>query len=87
MMRGLFGTFERICGALVGVALAAWPAVLAAAEGGRTLERPEDALPVALLTGAAVLGVFAVAAIGFLYRRRRGLDWEFQRPDAPQDHH
>lgn len=87
-MRGsIGGAVRRVCAAAAGLALAAWPAALWAAEGGRTLERPEDALPVALLTAAAVLGVFAVATIGYLYRRRRALDWDFQRPEPPRDEH
>lgn len=34
-----------------------------------------------------VIALFGVGAIGYLYRRERGLDWEFQKPDAPHDDH
>ena len=39
---------------------------------------------------ASIFGVallFGVGAVGYLYRRERGLDWEFQKPDAPHDDH
>jgi hypothetical protein len=32
-----------------------------------------------------LLAVFVGSAVGYLYRRERGLDWEFQRPDEPHD--
>ena len=36
---------------------------------------------------AGVVALFALGAVGYLYRRERGLDWEFQKPDAPHDAH
>ena len=36
-------------------------------------------------TVGGLLAIFVVAALGYLYRRERHLDWEFQKPDAP--HH
>ncbi len=51
----------------------------------RGLGLPGDGLMIGFATVGVLLAVFAVAAIGYLYRRERHLDWEFQKPDAP--HH
>lgn len=55
----------------------------------RTVEPPADWAAVALWTLLATIGLFIVAAIGYLYRRERGLQWGFQQPDQPHedDHH
>ncbi|MBM4416357.1 MAG: LPXTG cell wall anchor domain-containing protein [Chloroflexi bacterium] len=88
IVRGYRRAWRRVWAAAAGTALAAWPTLLRAQEeGGRTIERPEDALPVALLTAAGLLGLLLLAAIGFLYRRRRELDWDFQRPEPAHDEH
>lgn len=75
----------------LGFVLAALPMVAFAAEEAtsdvvsRALPAPADTFTVALVAVLAVLGLFVVAALGYLYRRERHLEWEFQRPDAP--HH
>jgi uncharacterized membrane protein YdcZ (DUF606 family) len=38
-------------------------------------------------TIGGTLGMFLLIGVGYLYRRERGLDWAFQRPDAPHDDH
>jgi len=75
--------------ALLGGVLAALLPVAAFAEEGRGLERPQDFGAVTLLTAAGVAAVLLVAALGYLYRRRRGLEWDFQRGDATEsrEHH
>lgn len=58
------------------------------AEGSaRGLERPEDWGMVMFLTGLSAVGLGLIYTLGYLYRRTRGLDWDFQKPDAPADHH
>ena len=62
---------------------AAWPSAALASE--RALSRPDDTWLVAGVTVLGLLGVLTAAAVGYLYRRERHLDWEFQRPDEPQE--
>lgn len=74
-----------------GLLAAALPLVAGANEpqvvevANRGLGLPSDGLMIGFATVGALLAVFAVAALGYLYRRERHLDWEFQKPDAP--HH
>lgn len=77
---------KRWLGSMTGLLLAALPAVALATDEGRALETPADTSTVLLVTIATLLGMALVGGIGYLYRRERGLDWEFQKPDAP-DHH
>mgnify|MGYP001604514524 CR=1 FL=1 len=75
-----------------GVLAAALPLVAGADEtpqyaeaADRGLGLPGDGLMIGFATVGALLAVFAVATLGYLYRRERRLDWDFQKPDAP--HH
>ena len=77
---------KRWLGSITGLLLAAFPAVALAAEEGRALDPPEDWTAVLLVTVVALLALALIGGIGYLYRRERGLDWDFQKPDAP-DHH
>ena len=84
---------RRIGAMTVGVAAAVQP-LLALAEDAKASEAVSRALGapagiggVVLVTVCALLGLFAVAGLGFLYRRERRLDWVFQRPDAPPEAH
>ena len=78
---------SRAVAVAVGVALAMMPALAEAqGAGGRALGTADDFWKVGLLTALGVAALLAVAAIGYLYRRERGLAWEFQRPD-PDDRH
>ena len=65
------------------------PAAAFAAEGSsevasRALPGTGDAPIVAFITVIAVVALLLVASLGFLYRRERHLDWDFQRPDPPR---
>ena len=77
---------RRLAAAGVGAAVAAWP-VLAAAQGdsSRAIGVADDFWKVALVTAVGVGALLLVAAIGYLYRRERGLAWDFQLPD-PDEH-
>ena len=69
-------------GALAGVLFAALPGVASAAEGGRALDTPGDTMTAVLATLGGIAAVFLIAALGYLYRAHRGLEWDFQQPDA-----
>ena len=73
-------------GLAVGAALAALPGAVAAQEG-RALEPGDDSMMVIAVTVGAILALFLVAALGWLYQQRRGLHWPFQDPDPGSDHH
>ena len=79
-------TARLVWGLVLGAVLAALPAVVAAQEG-RALETSEDSTMVIMVTIGAILALFLVAALGWLYQRRLGLHWPFQDPDAPAEHH
>ncbi len=51
----------------------------------RGLGLPGDGALIGFATVGGLLTIFSVAALGYLYRRERHLDWDFQKPDAP--HH
>jgi hypothetical protein len=71
-----------------GALAAASPAVALAAEE-RSLDAPADLTQVVLVTVLGLLAMAVLGGIGYLYRRERGLDWDFQKPDTPPegDHH
>ncbi len=78
---------RRLAAAGVGAAVAASPALAAAQGGGsRAVGVADDFWKVALVTALGVGALLAVAAIGYLYRRERGLAWDFQLPDPDQHH-
>ncbi len=68
--------------ALPVVAMAAEPV---AGSASRSLGLGGDATKVAFAMVGGLLALFGVVTLGYLYRRERHLDWEFQKPDAP--HH
>lgn len=86
---------RRISAMALGAVAAATPVIAAAQEhGGATFEahsRATDASAdwgmVVLVTILSAGGLFVLATLGYLYRRQRGLDWAFQKPDAPHDDH
>lgn len=67
--------------------LALIPVVASAAEEGRVLERGDDWSRVMIVTVATLLGVMLVATLGYLYRVRRNIVWDFQRPEVSHDDH
>ena len=80
---------RRRIGALgAGLLTAALPLAVHAAEaGGRALARPAGSTTAILATLGAIGALLLVSALGYLYERQRGLEWDFQRPDAVVEHH
>jgi hypothetical protein len=79
-----------VLGVGAGVWLALLPVVvLAQEEGGRTLERSEDWSQVMVFTIAGVVAILLAATLGYLYRMRRHIVWDFQQPEEPHgdSHH
>jgi hypothetical protein len=77
-------------GILGGAALALVPLLASAQQAqSRALSPGGDWHTVVMITAAIVLGLFLVATIGYLYRRERRLDWEFQKAELPDEgaHH
>ncbi|HRC62669.1 MAG: hypothetical protein K1X87_07930 [Dehalococcoidia bacterium] len=79
--------WSRVAGAGLGALLALLPIIASAEEGSRVLERGDDWNKVMILTFATLLGVMFLATLGFLYRMKRHLFWDFQQPAAPHDDH
>ncbi len=78
----------RATAAGLGALLALLPAIaLAQEEGGRALERGDDWGRVMILTFAALLGVMLLSTLGYLYRMKRNIVWDFQKPAPPRDDH
>ena len=73
---------RRLAGVLLGLLAAALPAAAAAHDGQRELDAPADTEVALLLLGLGLLGTFVVISIGFLYRRQRGLRWDYQLPEG-----
>ena len=75
---------RRRCGAAIGVvagALAALlPSIAAADHPARALDPPGDWPTALLLTAIALAATMVLAAVGYLYRRQRGLHWDYQLP-------
>jgi hypothetical protein len=78
---------NRLMGSVVGLFVALVPAAGLASEGGRSLEGAADLGTVVLVTVLTLAALAVVSGMGYLYRRERGLDWEFQKPDGTDEHH
>ncbi len=86
---------RRLSAMAAGVTAALVPVVTFAQEhGGATFEAHSRATDpgadwgvVMFITAIATAGLFLLATLGYLYRRERGLEWPFQRPDAPHGDH
>jgi hypothetical protein len=85
---------RRISAMFLGAAMAAMPLVAGATESESTFEAASRATSpsgdwgtIMLVTALSLVGLFMVTVLGYLYRRERGLNWAFQRPDPPADHH
>ncbi len=77
---------RRLAGIGLGVTLLTTPMIASAqAEASRALDTPDDFWKVVLLTALGIGGALMVATIGYLYRQKRSLAWEFQQPD-PGEH-
>lgn len=78
----------RAAAAGFGSLLALLPMIaFAQEEGGRALERGDDWGRVMILTFAALLGLMFLATLGYLYRMKRNIQWDFQKPAVPHDDH
>ncbi len=71
----------------LGALVALLPVIASAEEGSRVLERGEDWSKVMILTFATLLAVMLLATLGYLYRVKRNIVWDFQAPAAPHDDH
>lgn len=83
---------RRIGAAMAGAGAALLPLVVLAegapaSTSSRALSAPQDMKTILIVAALALAVVLLIAAIGFLYRRRRHLDWAFQLPDPPVDGH
>ena len=82
-----------IRGAVIGASMALSPLVAFAAEpvvgaaASRAVTLPIGTGTTVLATSLALAGFFLVLSLGYLYRRERSLDWEFQLPAVPHDDH
>ncbi len=94
-LRG-FARVALVAGVLaIALLVAASPDLALAAEPTEvTFHAEERALGLGVDWGTAfwatiggTLAMFALISIGYLYRRERGLDWDFQKPDVPHDTH
>jgi hypothetical protein len=69
----------RLLAATLGVTAAAMPHVVAAEHGpSRALSTPDDTATVVLFTALGIVALFGVSSIAFLYRKQRGLRWDYQ---------
>lgn len=85
----------RLLAASLGVAVAAMPHVVAAKhDPSRALDAPGDTGTVVALTALGIVGLFAATSVAFLYRKQRGISWDYQLADGtlsegegePDDH-
>ncbi len=74
----------RAAAAGMGAAAALLPS-LAGAQESRAIDAPDDAVGTVLATVGALVALFVVASIGFLYLRARGLQWGFQEKELPPE--
>jgi len=82
-----------VVGSMAAGAAGAWLPLVASAQGAdfdaasRAMEPTGDSAMIMFVTAGATALLFLLSAIGYLYRRERGLEWPFQRPDAPHSDH
>ena len=73
----------RLLAATLGVAAAAMPhAALANHDPSRALSAPTDTGAVVALTALGIAALFAASSVAYLYRRQRGLRWDYQLPEG-----
>ena len=80
-------TFRRSLAVGLGGLMAFIPVGALAEEASRTLPPASNALQIFAWTAAVLVSVFSVAALGYLYERRRGLHWEFQADASHANEH
>ncbi len=75
---------RRVATASVSSAVALFPH-LAAAQGSQALDAPDQVMGTVLTTIGAVIALFVVSSIGYLYLRTRNLEWSFQEKHLPPE--
>ncbi|MEZ4553577.1 MAG: hypothetical protein AB7L91_04760 [Dehalococcoidia bacterium] len=78
---------KRVLAAGSGALLALLPVIASAQEHTRVIERGDDWGQVMILTFGTLVAVMLLATLGYLYRMKRQLFWDFQRPAPPHDDH
>lgn len=73
----------RLLAATLGVTAAAMPHVATAKhDPSRALAVPDDTGMVIALTALGIVALFAATSVAFLYRKQRGLSWDYQLADG-----
>ena len=73
----------RLLAATLGVTAAAMPHVVGAEhDPSRALAVPGDTGTVVALVALGIAALFGVTSVAFLYRKQRGLSWDYQLPDG-----
>ena len=73
----------RLLALTLGVTAAAMPHVAAANhDPSRALAVPDDTGTVVALVALGIAALFGLTSVAFLYRKQRGLHWDYQLPDG-----
>ncbi|MXW35209.1 MAG: hypothetical protein F4X26_08065 [Chloroflexi bacterium] len=73
----------RLLAVTLGAAAAATPHVVAASsDSSRALDVPGDTAVAVALTALGIVALFGVTSVAFLYRKQRGLRWDYQLADG-----
>ncbi|HJM88464.1 MAG TPA: hypothetical protein QF624_02415 [Dehalococcoidia bacterium] len=75
----------RLTAMVAGSAYALVPALAIAQEHDRSLEAAGEFWSVAFYAALGAGALLLLSSIAYLYRHERGLNWDFQKPDA-DDH-
>ena len=78
---------RQICAVVMGLCLSFFPSVILAGSESRSLDPSVDLQIVTFWTILGLVSLGIVISLGYLYRRERDLDWDFQKPDVPHDDH
>lgn len=80
-------TLRRSLATGLGGLVAFVPAAALAEEASRTLPPASNAFQIFAWTAAVLVSLFSVAALGYLYERRRNLHWDFQGDASHANEH
>ncbi|MCH2524218.1 MAG: hypothetical protein MK020_04995 [Dehalococcoidia bacterium] len=78
---------RQIYAVVMGLCLSFFPSVILAGSESRSLDPSVDLQVVIFWTILTLAGLGIVMSLGYLYRRERDLNWDFQKPDVPHDDH
>ena len=76
---------KQISAVVMGLCLSFSPSVILAGSESRSLDPSIDLQVVIFWTIVALIGLGIIMSLGYLYRRERDLDWDFQKSDVPHD--